>query len=136
MKITLKRVDFQEDYTIGKMYIDGIFFCFTLEDKDRQLEDGGIKIAHETAIPRGIYQVVIDMSTRFAKKLPHILNVPQFEGIRIHSGNSSKDTEGCILLGQKPEGNCIYNSRMTLIQFQNELQVALDAKEEVFIQVS
>ena len=107
MILTLDRKYKLPTYTIGKLYIDGEYFCDTLEDKDRGLTDGmtvseisKIKIKKETAIPTGTYKVTITYSNRFKKNMPLINNVKGFEGIRIHSGNTDKDTEGCILVGQ------------------------------------
>ena len=99
MNLELERKEFWEDRTLGGLYINGNFFCHTLEDKDRHLESGGQKIPKETAIPTGRYKVIIDFSNRFQRKMPHILEVPFFEGIRIHTGNVPANTEGCILLG-------------------------------------
>lgn len=99
MELLLNRVSFTNKATEGTLSIDGDFECFTLEDTDRDMEDGGVKVYGETAIPRGTYKVVLTMSNRFKKVLPEVLEVPGFKGIRIHSGNSSKDSEGCILLG-------------------------------------
>ena len=96
MKLTLKRFEFGKTYTIGKLYVNGTYYCYTLEDVVRPK---GEKVNGQTAIPTGTYSVIIDMSNRFKCKLPHILNVPGFEGVRIHKGNTSADTEGCILVG-------------------------------------
>lgn len=96
MKLNLKRFEYGTNYTIGKLYVDDVYECFVLEDKVRP---AGVKVDGATAIPTGTYKVVIDMSTRFKQNMPHILNVPGFEGIRIHSGNTDADTEGCLLLG-------------------------------------
>ena len=101
MKVTLKRCIFEDDTTIGVLRLDGKFQCFTLEDKIRE-----IKIAGKTAIPKGNYKVILSMSNRFQKVLPLIMDVPNFAGVRIHSGNTHADTEGCILVG-----NLITNSR-------------------------
>lgn len=94
MKITVKRTFKGPEYTIGKLYIDGAYFCDTLEDTVRK-----VKIAGKTAIPAGTYKVKKTMSPRFKKILPEILNVPNFSGVRIHSGNTAADTDGCLLLG-------------------------------------
>ena len=96
MKLVLKRFEYAKTYTVGKLYINGTFYCYTLEDTVRPK---GEKIDGQTAIPTGTYPVIIDVSNRFKRRLPHVLNVPGFEGIRIHTGNSSADTQGCILLG-------------------------------------
>ena len=97
MNLVLKRIEFGTNYTIGRLYIDNTFQCFTLEDKTRE---AGVKVAGETSIPYGTYKVIKDMSSRFGTMMPHVLNVSNFEGVRIHSGNTDKDTEGCILLGE------------------------------------
>lgn len=94
MKITVKRTFKGTEYTIGKLYIDDNYFCDTLEDTVRK-----VKIAGKTAIPAGSYKVKKTMSPRFKKILPEILNVPNFAGVRIHSGNTAADTDGCLLLG-------------------------------------
>lgn len=96
MKIEVKRTKFGPKATIGDMYIDGVRLYYTLEDVVRPK---GEKVQNETAIPSGTYKVSLDFSNRFAKVMPHILDVPGFDGIRIHSGNSDLDTDGCILLG-------------------------------------
>lgn len=113
MRLHLERFKFSEKTTIGKLSIDGNFWCYTLEDTDRHLEDGGEKIFAKTAIPRGSYKIVIDYSNRFKTDLPRLLDVPQFEGIRIHPGNKSEDTEGCILVGSSYTDDWLYNSRAT-----------------------
>ena len=124
MKLRLERFEFGDTFTIGKFYIDGVFHCFSLEDKVRQ----GEKVNGQTAIPNGTYSVVIDVSTRFGKQLPHILDVPNFTGVRIHPGNTSKDTEGCILLGQNwTGGDFISNSKVAFDSFFKKLQEAKTA---------
>ena len=120
MEIVVKRVEYSTTYTIGKLYINKVFQCWTLEDKVRE---HGIKIPNKTAIPEGTYKVIINYSNKFKKQLPLLLDVPLFEGIRIHSGNKSKDTEGCILVGTVwtggdwiGESKKAFNNLFTLIQ--------------------
>jgi len=119
MKIKIKRYEFKDTYTVGRMYINDVYFCYTLEDKVRE----GVKVDGQTAIPNGTYSVIIDVSTRFGKQLPHILDVPNFTGVRIHSGNTSKDTEGCILLGHTYAGkDFVGNSKLAFDVFFNKLK--------------
>lgn len=117
MEIKVKRITpVDYPYTIGKMYIDGEYFCDTLEDRVRDLnkngkfDNGEVKVAGETAIPYGRYQVVVTMSPRFKRELPRLLNVPNFEGILIHRGNTDKDSAGCLLLGENKVKGKVINS--------------------------
>lgn len=96
------------EYTIGKLYIDNQYFCDTLEDVVRK---DGEKVYGKTAIPSGMYRVKKTFSPRFKKVLPEILEVPNFSGVRIHSGNTAKDTEGCILLGLNKTKGAVINSQ-------------------------
>lgn len=124
MKLKLIRVHGTEGFTEGKLYIDDVFECYTVEDEDRHLEAGGIKIPAVTAIPKGSYEVVLSMSPRFKRILPEVLNVPGFTGVRIHSGNSSKDSEGCILVGSSNDRNdddWIGGSKVALSQLMVKL---------------
>ena len=94
-RMKLVRDQYNNDTTTGKLYINDKFICHTLEDTVRPL---GIKVKKHTAIPAGTYEVVVDRSNRFKRDMPRLLNVPQFEGIRIHGGNTHKNTEGCPLV--------------------------------------
>lgn len=127
MRIEIERIDRNQSRTIGKLYVNGQFTCYTLEDRERS----GPKVPGETAIPSGTYRVVITESPRFGKPLPLLLDVPGFEGIRIHSGNTAADTEGCILVGLGRTSNGIVSSRVALGNLQHAIQRALDAGEEV-----
>lgn len=124
MVIHVKRLYNTENSTIGEMTIDGVFECFTLEDKERP-----VKIKSETAIPKGTYKVIINMSNRFKKLLPLLLNVPNFEGVRIHPGNSNHDTEGCILVGRTRSKDYIGQSRKAFdslfLKMQKAKQITL-----------
>lgn len=133
MLITVKRKNFSETATIGEMLIDGKFLCHTLEDKVR---DKGEKIFAKTAIPYGKYEVVTSMSNRFKKVLPLLLDVPNFAGIRIHSGNTSANTEGCLLVGtwDGKSSDFIGNSRVAFDKFMPLLVSALKAGK-VYIEI-
>ncbi len=124
MNLKLERQIFTDRSTIGSLFIDGIFECYTLEDIVRA---PGIKIPGVTAIPYGNYEVIIDFSNRFARNMPHVLDVPMFEGIRIHPGNTSSDTEGCILLGTLKNTDRIYNSKIAFLQFFRKLEEGVKA---------
>jgi hypothetical protein len=120
MDIALERKEFFDDRTIGAVYDEtGKFRWFSLEDKDRKLEEGGIKIPKETAIPRGRYRVTLVWSPKRNALVPLLLGVPQFTGIEIHIGNKPEDTEGCILLGLKYNApdHQIYESTLACSEF-------------------
>jgi len=121
MKITVKRLHRTENSTIGELFIDGKFECYTLEDKERE-----VKIKSETAISKGEYKVIINQSNRFKRLLPLLLNVPNFEGVRIHSGNSNHDTEGCILVGTTRSKDFIGSSRIAFQRLFKKMQLAKD----------
>ena len=123
MKLELHRVKFNETTTFGSLFIDGDLFCATLEDRARP---EGVKVQDETAIPAGTYKVVINMSQRFGKLMPRLLDVPMFTGILIHSGNTDKDTKGCILLGSTIEGEMIRGGSIVFPQFFERLKAAED----------
>lgn len=142
MEILVKREYKKKDYTIGKMYINGEYFCDTLEDTDRGLTQimtlSEIKEVKEygcTNIPTGRYQVAYTYSPRFKKNLPLLLNVPAFEGVRIHSGNTHKDTEGCILLGENKAVGKVLNSRKTMDEFLRILKPAIEECEDIWIEI-
>ena len=142
MEITVKRKFKSNNYTIGSLYIDGKYFCDTLEDIDRGLTDSmsdsyiaTIKVINQTAIPIGTYKVTITYSNRFKKLLPLINNVKGFSGIRIHSGNTKEDTSGCILVGFNTEVGKVVNSKVTYDKLFNLLQDKLNKGEYVEIKI-
>ena len=136
MKLLLVREVFSTESTGGSLSIENQFECFTIEDEDRALESGGIKLYGRTAIPRGRYKVALDWSPKYGRDMPHVLNVPGFEGVRIHSGNSAKDTEGCILVGQERHENYIRKSKAAFDALLLKLNVAWAKGEEVWLTVS
>ena len=122
MRILLQRHALKAGYTIGRMEVNGRYFCDTLEDTDRGLSDemsedeiAALKVKGATAIPTGTYR--IDMQTRsprFGRVLPRLVSVKGYAGVLIHSGNTAADTEGCILVGENRERGKVLNSRATL----------------------
>ena len=115
MKIQVNRIHKQPDYTIGEISIDGRAMGFTDEDAVREIPDRPVadwKVPGHTAIPAGEYEVQVTTSQRFGRQLPQLMAVPGFTGVRIHPGNSSVDTEGCLLVGTTwGGGDWITNSR-------------------------
>lgn len=138
MKLKLQRRDFTDNSTIGAIYVDNIFQCYTLEDTDRHLEEGNEKIYGQTAIPRGKYDVFITYSNRFQKELPLLKDVPGFSGVRIHPGNGPEDTEGCILVGTGISSNkadWLLNSRAAFSVLFEKIDSALQRGEEVSLEI-
>ena len=119
MRLKLIREIFTSESTIGSLYIDDQFHCFTLEDCAREA-----KIPGYTAIPTGTYEVVLSPSKKFEKLLPELLKVPGFEGIRIHAGNTAVDTRGCILVGAIKEENRIGKSKEAMARLMWRLQTS------------
>lgn len=138
MIIEVRRDTFLPSCTLGEMFVDGRLYGQTLEDKDRYLETGGTKIPKETAIPRGRYLVSLTYSPRFQKILPLLHDVPKFEGVRIHGGNTAEDTEGCILLGQYRDSKTakIYNCEAINLRLIGELEACQKRSEGIWIIIS
>lgn len=149
MELTLKRIARREKYTIGRLYIDGKYFCDTIEDKDRGLSQAlpvtvnqNLKRRGVTAIPVGRYRVTLDVvSPKFSKKtayqfcggkLPRLINVPAFDGVLIHIGNTANDTEGCILVGKNTEVGKVLQSTVT---FRELYEVLKQAKDAIYITI-
>lgn len=141
MDLLLKRIARRDGYTIGRLFIDGERFCDTLEDTDRGLSQSlplSVNQAKKkkgiTAIPTGRYRVTLDVvSNRFKDKaaykfckgrLPRLVNVPAYEGVLIHIGNTPKDTEGCILVGENKEVGKVLNSTQTFRRLYERLASA------------
>lgn len=141
MNIILNRIAKKAKYTIGKLYINDQYFCDTLEDTDRGLTQsmteqqiGSKKVYGKTAIPTGTYRIIISYSNKFKKQMPLLLNVPGFAGIRIHSGNTEKDSLGCILVGKNKAVGKVLESRDTYSKLFSILQEA-NKKETIKITI-
>ena len=134
MELKLNRIFLGSSATIGELWVNDTHLCDTLEDRVRP---EGEKVYGKTAIPEGTYEVKLTYSPRFKKILPEILNVPNFSGIRIHTGNSSKDTEGCILVGtwDGEKEDWVGNSRIAFDELMALLEEATNNKEKVTITV-
>lgn len=137
MKLLLKRIAMRETYTIGKLYVDGKYFCDTIEDKVRDLNKNGVfdgnekKVYGETAIPYGNYQVIVNHSPKFKRELPRLLNVPSFDGILIHRGNTASDSAGCIIVGENKVVGKVINST----QYELKLTEMLKREKNVTIEI-
>lgn len=148
MELELNRIARRDGYTIGKLSIDGKYFCDTLEDTDRGLQQAlpvevnrAKKRKGKTAIPTGRYRVTLDVvSPRFKTsktyafcggRLPRLVNVPAFDGILIHVGNTAADTDGCILVGENKQVGMVLNSRVTFLRLYEQLQIA----REIYITI-
>ena len=131
MKLRLERRWPKSSYTVGKLFIDGKWFCDTLEDKVSDINKNGKfdgterKIPGETAIPYGTYKVHFGWSPKFGRNLPRLLNVVAFDGVLIHPGNTAKDSSGCILVGLNKEIGKVTQSRY----YSDELNKLIDAAQ-------
>ena len=149
MELNIKRIARRETYTIGQLYIDGKYFCDTLEDKDRGLrQDMPIAVIRATkrkgitAIPTGRYRITLAVqSPKFSKRaiyqfcngyLPRLINVPGYDGVLIHIGNTARDTEGCLLVGRNTQVGKVLDSRKTFIELYDRL---LGAKDDIYIKI-
>ena len=147
MELILERIAKRKAYTIGRLYIRrrvddeylagtaDDYFCDTLEPTWRDYEHGAYKVKGRSAIPEGRYAVVISYSPKFRQWLPILLGVPKFEGIRIHAGNTAKDTEGCILVGKNREVGKVLDSRKWLYELKQKIVEAKDRGEAVWLTI-
>ncbi len=132
MKLVLIRHARRADYTIGRLEDEnGMKICDTLEPIWRNYDGGELKIPKKSAIPEGSYRVVVTKSQRFQKYLPLLVGVPGFEGVRIHAGNTSRDTEGCILVGQNLQVGKVLWSRITL----EKLMKLIENEKEIYLTI-
>ena len=141
MELLLERKYCKKEYTIGNLYINGVFYCNILEDTVRDFNKNGIfdcgeiKIKGNTAIPYGEYDIIVTYSPKFKRELPILLNVPAFDGIRIHRGNTNKDTEGCLLPGENKERGKVINSTKYELDLTNKIKTELSKGKKVKIKI-
>ena len=132
MKLILTRIARKADYTIGRLEDEnGMKISDTLETTWRDYKGGELKIPKKSAIPEGTYRVVVTKSQRFQKYLPLLVGVPGFEGVRIHAGNTSRDTEGCILVGHNLQVGKVLWSRITL----EKLMKLIENEKEIYLTI-
>ena len=153
MILKLQRLWKKESYTIGRLWVDGVLLCNTLEDKDRGLSQSqdisyiqSVKVPGETAIPAGKYAVAMDIvSPKYSAnawymricggRVPRLLNVPGFDGILIHVGNTAIDTQGCILVGQNTFKGRLTSSKDTFVRLYGLLNAAYERGERIIIEI-
>jgi len=127
VRLTLTRKYLKNSYTIGTLYVNDVYFCDTLEDrnrdanKDGKLSEGEAKVMHQTCIPFGVYRVIVNLSPKFNRLLPRLLNVPGFKGILIHRGNEAGHTSGCILVGENKQVGRLINSAKYEVEITKKL---------------
>ena len=154
MEIRVERKWKKEEYTIGRLYVNGVFECNTLEDKDRGLKQNmpidkikEVKVAAITAIPTGHYKIRMDIvSPKYAlkawyltnchgAKLPRIMDVPGYSGVLIHPGNTAQDTDGCILVGKNDVKGMVTNSKNTFLKLYNKMYEAYTKNEDIILTI-
>jgi len=142
MKLLLNRVYLHEDYTIGKLFVNGEYFSDAVEDKVRDankdgdlLDEGETKVYGETAIPYGKYKIELSMSPKFKRMLPLILDVKHFTGIRIHKGNTAQDSHGCIIPGENKIKGGVINSTFYETKLVDIMRRAILLGEEIEIEI-
>lgn len=132
MNIVIKRIFCGENYSIGRLFLDGKYFCDTLEDTVRP---AGVKVPGQTAVPAGTYRLELNKSPRFGRVIPLLVEVPGFTGVRIHAGNCAADTEGCILVGFNQIKGRLVGSRATEKRLCEKLQEVADKGEKLEITI-
>lgn len=139
MLLEVKREPSTNVCTLGRLFVDGEFECFTLEDVVREVAGEPVekwKILGQTAIPSGTYSLVVNFSERFEKMLPLLEGVPGFDGVRIHSGNVADNTEGCLLVGRQRGVNRVDDSRAAFAPLIAKIRAALAGGETVQIKLT
>jgi hypothetical protein len=136
MELKLNRIFKGSEYTIGKLMVNDAWFCDVLEDTVREIGPNGEgKVPGETAIPAGTYEIILNMSPRFKRILPRILDVPHFSGVLIHSGNHKDHTDGCLLPGLNTQKGMVTQSRVYTERLIALMQEAVDNGEKITIEI-
>lgn len=141
MELLLERKYPKNNYTIGNLFINGKFYCNIIEDVVRDINKNGsfdcgeFKISGHTAIPYGKYEIQVTYSPKFKRKLPLLLNVKHFEGIRIHRGNTEKDSSGCLIPGENTKRGMVLNSTKYELELTNLIESANKKGEKVIIEI-
>lgn len=141
MQLRLERLWPKKDYTVGRLYVDDRLFCNTLEDRIVDKNKNGVfdgdekKVYGESAIPYGTYKIIYNWSPKFRRNLPRLLNVPHFEGILIHPGNTAADSAGCILVGKNTEVGRLTNSRYISDELNKLIDEAQQKGEPITIEI-
>ena len=141
MKLKVIRKYFKNTYTIGKLYVNDKYFCDTLEDKNRDLnkngkfDNGEVKVYSETCIPFGTYNIKLTYAPKFKRELPWLQNVPHFSGILIHRGATSKNTSGCILVGENKVVGKLINSADYEIKLVKLIKEAITKGDKITIEI-
>lgn len=142
MKLNLKRIALKSNYTIGKLFINDVYYCDTIEDKvidinkNGKFDDGLTKVMHQTAIPYGTFKVVVNYSPKFKRELPRLLDVPYFEGILIHNGSDQNSTSGCIIVGENKVVGKVTNSTFYMNNLTARIKDAQNKGETITITIS
>lgn len=135
MEILVDRIFLGETYTIGNLFINGKYFCDTIEDTVRILNSEDDKIKDKTAIPKGRYNVILSYSPHFKRILPELLDVPYFKNIRIHNGNDESHSSGCLIVGLNKIKGKVIDSKETLNKLIAIIEPAWNKKEEIYITI-
>ena len=142
MKLELKRIALKLNYTIGKLFINGTYYCDTIEDKvidlnkNGKFDDGVTKVMNQTAIPYGTFKVVVNHSPKFKRELPRLLDVPYFEGILIHNGSDQNSSSGCIIVGENKTVGKVTNSTFYMNNLTARIKDAQNKGETTTITIS
>ena len=142
MKLELKRIALKPNYTIGKLFINGTYYCDTIEDKvidlnkNGKFDDGLTKVMNQTAIPYGTFKVVVNHSPKFNRELPRLLDVPYFEGILIHNGSDQNSSSGCIIVGENKAVGKVTNSTFYMNNLTARIKDAQSKGETTTITIS